>query len=264
MPAAESAAEVLVERDGAVAVLTLNRPKALNALSVPVMKALAAALESAETDEAVRAIVLAGSPRAFAAGADIGEMKDLAGSGEAEAALSEHLARWDKVGRCPKPTIAAVSGFALGGGCELALACDLIVASETAVFGQPEVQIGVIPGAGGTQRLTKAVGKALAMDMVLTGRRLTAREALAAGLVSRVVAPEALLDEAKGLARRIAELAPLAVRAAKAAAAAAADRQLDAGLARERGLFYRLFDTADQKEGMRAFAEKRPPLFKGK
>jgi enoyl-CoA hydratase len=262
--AAAAASEILVERDGAVGVVTLNRPQALNALSVPLMKEVAAAFEALEADDRIRVIVLAGSPRAFAAGADINEMKDLANSGAAQAALAEHLARWDAVGRCRKPTIAAVSGFALGGGCELAMACDLIVASETAVFGQPEILIGVIPGAGGTQRLTKAVGKSLAMDMVLTGRRLTAREALAAGLVARVVAPEVLLDEAKKTAREIAKAAPLAARAAKAAANAAVDRQLDAGLTREREAFYRLFDTSDQKEGMRAFSEKRPPKFEGK
>ena len=256
--------EVIVERDGAVGVVTLNRPAVLNALSLSVMKAVAAAFESFETDNSVRVILLAGGPRAFAAGADISEMKDLANSGAAQAALAEHLARWDAVGRCPKPTIAAVSGFALGGGCELALACDIILASETAVFGQPEILIGVIPGAGGTQRLTKAVGKALAMDMVLTGRRLTAREALAAGLLSRVVAPEVLLAEAKKLAREIAKASPLAAQAAKAAANAAVDRQLDAGLMKEREAFYRLFDTQDQKEGMKAFIEKRTPQFTGR
>lgn len=259
-----AAPEVLVERDGAVGVVTLNRPQALNALSIPVMKAVADAVEAFATDDSVRAIVIAGGARAFAAGADIGEMKDLATSGAAEAALAGHLARWDAVGRCRKPVIAAVSGFALGGGCELAMACDLIVASETAVFGQPEILIGVIPGAGGTQRLTKAVGKALAMDMVLTGRRLSAREALAAGLVARVVAPEVLLAEAKKLARAVAQASPAAAREAKAAVNAASDRQLEAGLAKEREGFYRLFDTADQKEGMKAFIEKRAPKFEGK
>ena len=257
-------AEVIVERVGAVGLVTLNRPQALNALSIPLMKAVAAAFEAFETDDAVRVVVLSGGPRAFAAGADIGEMKDLATSGAAQAALAGHLARWDAVGRCRKPTIAAVSGFALGGGCELAMACDLIVASETAVFGQPEILIGVIPGAGGTQRLTKAVGKSLAMDMVLTGRRLTAREALAAGLVARVVSPEVLLDEAKKMAREIAKASPLAAQSAKAAANAAVDRQLEAGLLKEREAFYRLFDSSDQKEGMRAFIEKRPPAFTGK
>jgi enoyl-CoA hydratase len=259
-----AAPEVIVERDGSVGVVTLNRPQALNALSIPLMKAVAAAFESFETDDSIRVVLLAGGPRAFAAGADIGEMKDLANSGEAQGALEDHLARWDAVGRCRKPTIAAVSGFALGGGCELAMACDIILAAENAVFGQPEILIGVIPGAGGTQRLTKAVGKSLAMDMLLTGRRLTAREALAAGLVARVYAPEVLLAEAKKLAREIAKASPLAARAAKAAANAAVDRQLDAGLLKEREAFYRLFDTQDQKEGMKAFIEKRSPQFTGK
>jgi enoyl-CoA hydratase len=259
-----AADEVLVEREGAVGVVTLNRPQVLNALSLSLMKSVAAAFENFETDDSIRAIVLTGGARAFAAGADIGEMKDLANSGAAQATLEQHLARWDKIGRCRKPTIAAVSGFALGGGCELAMACDIILASEDAVFGQPEILIGVIPGAGGTQRLTKAVGKSLAMDMILSGRRLTAREALAAGLVARVVAPEVLLAEAKKLASEIAKASPLAAQAAKAAANAAVDRQLDAGLMKEREAFYRLFDSLDQKEGMRAFIEKRAPVFTGK
>jgi enoyl-CoA hydratase len=258
------ASEVIVERDGAVGVVTLNRPQALNALSMPLMKQAAEAFAAFEADDSVRVIVLTGSARAFAAGADINEMKDLSDSKAAKAAMDAHLARWDAIGRCRKPVIAAVSGFALGGGCELAMACDVILASETAVFGQPEILIGVIPGAGGTQRLTKAVGKSLAMDMVLTGRRLTAREAQAAGLVARVYAPEVLLDEAKKLAREIAKGSPLAAQAAKAAANAAVDRQLEAGLTKEREAFYRLFDTQDQKEGMRAFLEKRPPKFEGK
>jgi enoyl-CoA hydratase len=255
--------EVLVERGGAIGVVTLNRPQALNALSLSLMKALVEALEAFDADPEIRVMLIAGSPRAFAAGADINEMKDLAGAAAAESALENHLARWDRIGRLKKPVIAAVSGFALGGGCELALACDLVVASDTASFGQPETLIGVIPGAGGTQRLTKAVGKALAMDLVLTGRRLGAREALERGLVSRVVAPEALRDEAMRLAATIATLAPLAAQAAKAAVGAAVDRGLDAGLKAEREAFYALFDTHDQKEGMRAFAEKRPPKFTG-
>jgi enoyl-CoA hydratase len=259
-----AAVEVLVEREGAVGTVTLNRPQVLNALSLSVMKAVADAVESFETDDSIRAIILTGGPRAFAAGADIGEMQVLANSGEAQAALEQNLARWDMIGRCRKPTIAAVSGFALGGGCELAMACDIILASEDAVFGQPEILIGVIPGAGGTQRLTKAVGKSLAMDMVLTGRRLTAREALSSGLVARVFAPEVLLAEAKNLAREIAKASPLAAQAAKAAVNAAVDRQLDAGLLKEREAFYRLFDSQDQKEGMKAFVEKRAPVFTGK
>ena len=256
--------EVLVERDGAVGVVALNRPRAMNALSLPLMEAVGRALREFEADDGVRAIVLTGGDRAFAAGADIGEMKDLEGPAAARAALAAHLARGDAVGACLKPVIAAVSGFALGGGCELALACDLIVASETAVFGQPEILLGVIPGAGGTQRLTKAVGKAVAMDMILTGRRLTAREALSFGLVNRVVPVESCLFEAKRLARRIADMPPLAVRAAKASISPAVDRGLDAGLALEREAFFRLFGTVDQKEGMKAFAEKRAPVFSGR
>jgi enoyl-CoA hydratase len=257
-------AEILVEKKGSVGVVTLNRPSALNALSLGLMKALVDALEAFDADPEIRVLLIAGSPRAFAAGADINEMKDLADAVAAKNSLEDHLARWDRVGRLKKPTIAAVSGFALGGGCELALACDVVIASETAWFGQPETAIGVIPGAGGTQRLTKAVGKALAMDMALTGRRLSAREALAHGLVARVVAPEVLQDEALKIAVQVAAQAPLAVRAAKAAVAAAADRGLDAGLKAERAAFYALFGTRDQKEGMRAFYEKRAPAFEGR
>jgi len=255
--------DVLVEKDGPVGIATLNRPKALNALSMPLMKELLSALEGFDADPAVRVMLVTGSERAFAAGADINEMKDLPDAKAAEDAMADHLARWDKISQLKKPVIAAVSGFALGGGCELAMACDLIVASETAQFGQPETMIGVIPGAGGTQRLTKAVGKALAMDLCLTGRRLTAREALAAGLVSRVLAPEGFLEEAKKMAREIAKMSPLAVQAAKRAVRASLDSDITTGLRAERQDFYRLFDTKDQKEGMRAFIEKRSPQFKG-
>jgi enoyl-CoA hydratase len=261
---ASASAEVLVERDGRVGIVTLNRPKALNALSLSLMKAVSAAFETFETDDQIRCVVLTGGPRAFAAGADISEMKDLANSGQAQAALAEHLARWDAVGACRKPVIAAVAGYALGGGCELALACDVIIAAENAVFGQPEILLGVIPGAGGTQRLTKAVGQALALDMILTGRRLSAREALEHGLVSRVVAPEVLFAQARKIAQDIAAASPTAARAAKATARAAVDRGLAAGLLDERKAFYRLFDTADQKEGMKAFVEKRLPNFEGR
>lgn len=261
---AAAASDVLVERDGPVGIVTLNRPQALNALSQGVVKALAEALAGFEADPAVRAVVLAGQPRAFAAGADINELKGLADSGAAAAALDEHLGRWDFIGLLAKPVVAAVSGFALGGGCELALACDMIVASETAVFGQPEVLIGTMPGAGGTQRLTKIVGKAVAMEMCLTGRRLGAREALALGLVNRVVPAEACLTEAKKLAGRVALLPPTAVRAIKDAVRRAVDAPLAEGLKMERKAFYATFDTADQKEGMKAFAEKRQPLWQGR
>ncbi len=259
-----TAPEVLVETHGPIGVVTLNRPQALNALSIPLMKGVQAAIAGFEKDPKIAAIVLAGGARAFAAGADIGEMKDIKDSAAAAGALDEHLARWDFIGRCAKPVIAAVSGFALGGGCELALACDMIVASETAQFGQPEVLIGVMPGAGGTQRLTKAVGKAIAMEMNLTGRRMGAREALERGLVNRVVPVESFLNEAMKLAALIAAQPPLAVAAAKAAVNAAVDRGLDAGLKDERRAFYALFDSADQKEGMKAFAEKRRPNWTGK
>ncbi|MEK7383636.1 MAG: enoyl-CoA hydratase-related protein [Elusimicrobiota bacterium] len=255
--------EVLIEKDGPVGIATLCRPKALNALSMPLMKELLAALEAFDADPAVRVMLVTGSERAFAAGADINEMKDISGSKAAEAAMAEHLARWDKIAALKKPVIAAVSGFALGGGCELAMACDMIVASQTAQFGQPETLIGVIPGAGGTQRLTKAVGKSLAMDLCLTGRRLSAREALAAGLVARVYEPEVFLEEAKKLAREVAKMSPLAAQAAKRAVRKALDVDTPAGLRAERQDFYLLFDSKDQKEGMRAFVEKRPPVFKG-
>lgn len=239
----------------------MNRPEALNALNHPLMEKLVKALEDFEKDPSVGAVVIAGSEKAFAAGADIKEMDQ---KSPEELSRDPHLSRWDRIGRSQKPIIAAVSGFVLGGGCELAMACDMIVASETAVFGQPEINIGVIPGAGGTQRLTKAIGKALAMEMVLTGRRLSAREALALGLVNRVVPVEAYLEEAKKLAREIASKPPIAARRAKEAVLKAMDVDLETGLALERKFFYSLFDTQDQKEGMRAFIEKREPKFIGK
>ncbi len=256
--------DVLVERDGPVGIVTLNRPQALNALSFGVVKALAEALAGFEKDPEVRAVVIAGGSRAFAAGADINEMKGLKDSGAAAASLDEHLARWDFVGNLSKPVVAAVSGFALGGGCELAMACDMIVASESAQFGQPEVLIGTMPGAGGTQRLTKAVGKAVAMEICLTGRRIAAREALALGLVNKVVPVEACVTEAVKLAKQIAAMPPLAVRSIKEAVRAAVDEPLSEGLKAERMAFYVTFDSADQKEGMKAFAEKRKPVWTGK
>lgn len=261
MAAPATASEVLVERDGAVGVLRLNRPQALNALNMPLMQALEKALRDFEADSEIRCVLIAGSRKAFAAGADIKEMENLT---DAEKALGAHLARWDFVGRCGLPVIAAVSGFALGGGCELAMACDMIVASETAVFGQPEILIGVIPGAGGTQRLARRLGKAAAMEMVLTGRRLDARAALAARLVNRVVPVESYFEEAMKLAQEVAAAAPLAARAAKKALLQAFDGGLEAGLAGERRLFYDLFRTEDQKEGMKAFSEKRKPQFRGR
>jgi enoyl-CoA hydratase len=246
---------------GAVGLITLNRPDVLNALNHALMDQLGAVLDKWQDDDAVRVLVICGSDRAFAAGADIKEMD---AKSAAEMTADPHLSRWDLVGRFPKPTIAAVSGFALGGGCELALACDMIVASETAQFGQPEILIGVIPGAGGTVRLAKALGKAKAMELCLTGRRFTAREALELGLVNIVVPVESCLSEALKLAEKIAAMPPLAARAAKFSILEALDLNVGDALATERGLFYELFDTEDQKEGMKAFVEKRKANFTGK
>lgn len=257
-------AEVLSETEGKIGIVTIDRPKALNALSVPVMDAVVELLTTFDHDPSINAMVLAGSPKAFAAGADISEMQSIAGAEGAEKQMTHHLANWDRIGHLKKPVIAAVSGFALGGGCELAMACDMIIASESAVFGQPEVLIGVTAGAGGTQRLTKIVGKNISMEMHLTGRRLTAREALSFGLVNRVVPVESFLSEAKKLAHSIAAQPPLAVQAAKASVLAAVDMKLSEGLAFERQSFFRLFDTHDQKEGMKAFSEKRKPVWTGK
>ena len=260
MPAATALDEVLSERDGAVGVARLNRPAALNALSYGVMERLVAALEAHDADPEVRCLLLAGSERAFAAGADI---KELEGASPVDMLRSGQMERWSRLRALRKPLVAAVSGFALGGGCELAMACDMIVASESAVFGQPEIDIGVMPGAGGTQRLTRAVGKAVAMEMILAGRRLNAREALAYGLVNRVVPVEAFYDEALALARAVAQKAPVAAALAKESVSRALDMDLDTALAFERKLFYLLFATSDQKEGMAAFREKRRAQFKG-
>jgi enoyl-CoA hydratase len=252
---------VLVERDGAVAVVLLNRPEQLNALSDELMDELVAALRELDDEEEVRCLVLGGSERAFAAGADIGE---LAKASPVELYYQRRVDRWDAIRSLRKPIVAAVSGYCLGGGCELAMACDLIVASESAVFGQPETGVGIIPGAGGTQRLTRAVGKALAMDVVLSGRRLTAREALQAGLAARVVAREAWLEEAKRVAREIAAKAPVATRLAKEAVDRAYEGGLALGLDYERRALYLAFASADAKEGLNAFLERRRPAFEGR
>jgi enoyl-CoA hydratase len=252
---------VQVERDGAIAVVLLNRPEQLNALSDELMDELVSALEELDRDGAVRAIVLGGSERAFAAGADIGELAEVSAI---ELYYQRRIERWDAIRGLWTPLVAAVSGYCLGGGCELAMACDLIVASESAEFGQPETGLGIIPGAGGTQRLTRAVGKALAMDVILSGRRLSAREALAAGLVARVVAKEAWLDEAKRVAMEVAEKGPVATRLAKESVDRAFESTLSTGLEAERRALYLAFASEDAKEGLSAFTEKRKPEFKGR
>jgi enoyl-CoA hydratase len=252
---------VQVERDGAIAVVLLNRPEQLNALSDELMDELVSTLEELDRDEAVRAIVLGGSERAFAAGADIGELAEVSAI---ELYYQRRIDRWDAIRGLWTPLVAAVSGYCLGGGCELAMACDVIVASESAEFGQPETGLGIIPGAGGTQRLTRAVGKALAMDVILSGRRLSAREALGAGLVARVVAKEAWLEEAKRVARAIAEKGPVATRLAKESVDRAFESTLATGLEAERRALYLAFASEDAKEGLTAFTEKRKPEFKGR
>ncbi len=239
----------------------MNRPKQLNALSGELLGAVVAALSELDADPEVRAIVLGGSERAFAAGADINE---LAAGTAVSLYENRRIERFDAVRDLRTPIVAAVSGFALGGGCELAMLCDLIVASETARFGQPEINLGVLPGAGGTQRLTRAVGKALAMDMILTGRTLSAREALAFGLVARVVAKEAWFDQAKRVAHEIATKGPIAVRLAKEAVDQAFETPLAAGVDFERKAFYLVRASEDADEGLHAFLEKRSPEFKGR
>jgi enoyl-CoA hydratase len=252
---------VLVEREGAVATVLLNRPRQLNALSDALMEQLVAALSELDDDAGVRCIVLGGSERAFAAGADIGE---LAQASAIDLYYARRVERWDAIRNLWTPLVAAVSGYCLGGGCELALSCDLIVASETARFGQPETGLGIIPGAGGTQRWTRAVGKALAMDVVLSGRLLTAEEARAAGLVARVAAREAWLEEAQRVARDIAARAPVATRLAKEAVDRSFEGSLSLGLEYERRLLYLAFASEDAREGLAAFVEKRPPEYRGR
>jgi enoyl-CoA hydratase len=251
--------------DGAVegvALITLDRPEVLNALDAETLRQLVKALEGLDADASCRCVVITGAgERAFAAGADIREMAEAT---PASLAAANTFASWERLRRVRLPIVAAVRGYALGGGCELAMACDMIVAADDAVFGQPEIKIGVMPGAGGTQRLTRALGKAKAMELILTGRNLPAREAEAHGLVSRLVAREDTLAVALELAATIAALPPLAVRAAKEAVNHAFELSLEAGLEFERRNFFGLFDSEDQKEGMRAFVEKRPPTWKGR
>ncbi len=251
---------LLVETRDRAGLIRFNRPQQLNALNGAIMEELVSACEQFDKDSSVGAIVITGDERAFAAGADIKEMAD---ASAVEMLLNDRISKWDRLRKIKKPILAAVSGFCLGGGCELAMACDLIVASESARFGQPEINLGVIPGAGGTQRLTRAVGKTIAMEMVLNARLLTAEEAYRFGLVNRVVPVEQCLSEALKLANEIAARAPLAVRFGKEAVNNAFESFLADGLADERRAFYFLFSTADQKEGMRAFMEKRPAAWTG-
>jgi enoyl-CoA hydratase len=251
---------ILTKQDG-YALVQFNRPDVLNALNIKLMQELVEALGALDADKEVRAIILTGNEKAFAAGADIKEMADATA---VDMLIRDQFARWDKIRKIKSPIIAAVSGFALGGGCELSMTCDMIIASETAKFGQPEISIGVMPGAGGTQRLTRAVGKAKAMEIVLTGKMIGAQEALQWGLVNKVVPVEMYLEEAKSLAREIASKPPLAVRLAKEAVLKAFDTTIEGGLEFERKNFYLLFASDDQKEGMKAFVEKRKPLWTGK
>jgi len=252
---------VLVEKDGPLGVITLNRPQQLNALSYDLVKDLSLAMQELDRDEEVCVLIVTGGEKVFAAGADI---KEMAERGPFDQRINERLIYRDRINKIRKPVIAAVSGFALGGGCEVAMSCDIIVASETARFGQPEVNLGIIPGTGGTQRLTHAVGKFRAMEMVLTGDIISAAEAERIGLVNRVVPVELLLEEAKAIAKKIAAKPQLAVRAAKEAVLKSANLPLDEGLEFERKSFFVLFSSEDKTEGMKAFIEKRKPVFKGK
>jgi enoyl-CoA hydratase len=252
---------IQIEQRGKVGGIRLHRPRAMNALNQALMQELADAMQAMDGNPEIGAIVICGDERAFAAGADI---KEMAGAGAIEMLLEDRISLWDRVAQVGKPVIAAVSGWCLGGGCELALACDMIVASDTAKFGQPEITIGVIPGAGGTQRLTRSVGKAIAMEMILNNRTLTAEEARQLGMVNRVAPAERYLDEALRLAEEVAGRAPLAVRLAKQSIHQAFELPLQQGLAAERRSFYLLFDSDDQKEGMAAFIEKRAPTWRGR
>jgi len=248
---------IVAEIHGNVALITLNRPKALNALSTPLTIELGDALRGFERDDNIGAIVITGSDKAFAAGADIKEMAD---KSFVDCYMSNFITEtWECVTQSRKPIIAAVAGFALGGGCELAMMCDFIIAASTATFGQPEINLGIIPGAGGTQRLTRFIGKSKAMDMCLTGRMMDAEEAERAGLVSRIVSPESLTEETLKIAKTIADKSRPSTIMAKEAVNRAYETTLSEGIRYERRLFYSLFATEDQTEGMSAFAEKRPP-----
>ena len=253
---------IIVEKRDAVGLITLNRPKALNALCAALMDELSAALDDLEADDGIGAIVLTGSDKAFAAGADIKEMQD---KSYMDAYGEDFItANWERLASTRKPVVAAVAGYALGGGCEVAMMCDLIIAAETARFGQPEITIGTIPGSGGTQRLTRFVGKAKAMDLCLTGRMMDAEEAERAGLVARVVPADKLMDEALAVAGKIASLSRPAVMMAKEAVNRAYETTLAEGIRFERRLFHSTFAMEDQKEGMAAFAEKRDPKWRNR
>jgi enoyl-CoA hydratase len=259
MPAAHDL--VLSSSDGPVGIVTLNRPKQLNALSSPLMAELVEALEAHESDAAIRAMVVTGGPDIFAAGADLKEMAD---ASAVDMLQRNSIARWDRVRRITKPLIAAVAGYALGGGCELAMVCDIIIAGENARFGQPEINVGLIPGAGGTQRLTRAVGKYLASEMIMTGRTLGAEEALQRGLVARVVPQELIVYEAVRLGKELAQRPPISIRLAKEAITRASEGRVDDGIEFERKAFYLLFATQDAHEGMHAFVDKRQPSYEGR
>jgi enoyl-CoA hydratase len=252
---------ILVETRGKVGLIRLNRPQALNALNARLIEELNAGLAAFEDDEAIGAIVLTGSEKAFAAGADIKEMRDKT---YRDALIEDFIARWHGVARARKPVIAAVAGFALGGGCEVAMMCDFIIAAENAKFGQPEIKLGVIPGAGGTQRLARFIGKAKTMDLVLTGRMMDAAEAERCGLVARIAPLDKYLDEALNAAATIASYSLPSVIVAKESVNRAFETTLAEGVLFERRVFHALFSTEDQKEGMAAFIEKRPPAFKNR
>ncbi len=256
-----SYSNIIVTTTDGYALIQFNRPEVLNALNMKLMEELVDALESLDTNDDVRAIILTGNEKAFAAGADI---KEMANATSIDMLQRDQFARWDKIRKIKKPLIAAVSGFALGGGCELAMSCDMIIASESAKFGQPEISIGTMPGAGGTQRLTRAVGKYKAMEMVLTGKMISAEEAMRWGLVNKIVPVESYLREAQELAKEIASKPPIAVKLAKEAVLKSFDTTIEGGLEFERKNFYLLFSSEDQKEGMNAFIEKRKPEWKGK
>jgi len=252
---------IIVEAEPPVGIIRLNRPKVMNALSFGVLREIVDALEAFDKDDRIKVSILTGNDDAFSAGADI---KELSEATPVDLILRNQFALWDRLKKTAKPIIGAVSGYALGGGCELAMCCDMIVASETARFGQPEINIGIMPGAGGTQRLTRTLGKFRAMEMILTGQPIAAREAEKHGLVNRVVPVEVYFGESKKLALQIAQKGPVAVRMAKEAVLKAFDTALEEGLQFERRNFYLLFSTEDMREGMKAFIEKRPPDFKGR